>query len=52
MKIETIVITGGIGSGKSSVIESIKRQTEKRLASSTLMISLKNFMSVKMLKNS
>lgn len=32
MKIETIVITGGIGSGKSSVIESIKRQTEKKVS--------------------
>ena len=31
MKIETIVITGGIGSGKSSVIEAIKRQTEKKV---------------------
>lgn len=31
-KIETIVITGGIGSGKSSVIESIKRQTEKKVS--------------------
>lgn len=32
MKIETIVITGGIGSGKSSVIEAIKRQTEKKVS--------------------
>ena len=32
MKIETIVITGGIGSGKSSVIEAIRRQTEKKVS--------------------
>jgi len=31
MKIETIVITGGIGSGKSSVIESIKRSSEVKV---------------------
>lgn len=31
MKNETIVITGGIGSGKSSVIECIKRNTEVKV---------------------
>lgn len=31
MKIETIVITGGIGSGKSRVLEAIKKQSEVKV---------------------
>ena len=31
MKIETIVVTGSIGSGKSSVLETIKRESEAKV---------------------
>lgn len=43
MKIETVVVTGGIGSGKSSVIEMIKQTSEVKVDFFNLMIILMNY---------